>query len=108
MRCCTAFGSASRIASMMVSKGASTVSYPGSLGFDGFGLVGFFALSGIASSSEAASSEATSAIRYQRPERIGFAAHVMTELEFADIEREIGFADLVVVADDASLDERPE
>ena len=58
--------------------------------------------------SEAVSSEATSAIRYQRSERIGFAAHVMTELKFADIEREIGFADLMVIADDAALDQRPE
>jgi hypothetical protein len=78
-------------------------------------LVAFFSLSGIAStqlgllSSEAASSEATSAIRYQRSERIGFAAHVVTELKFTDIEREIGFAHLMVVANDAApiSDQKP-
>jgi hypothetical protein len=92
---------------MMVSNGASTVSYPGSSGFDGLGLAAFFSLSGMFSS-EAVSSEATSAIRYQRPERVGFAANVVPPLKLTDVERKIGFAHLMIVADDPALDKRPE
>src|SRR5438105_4342537 len=57
---------------------------------------------------EAVPSGATSAIRYQKPERIGFVARVVAELEFAGVERQIGFADLVEIADDAAFDQRPE
>jgi hypothetical protein len=48
-------------------------------------------------SSEAASSEATSAIRYEGSEGIGFAAHVMPKFKLADVERQIGFADLMEI-----------
>ena len=53
-------------------------------------------------------SGATSATRYYLPEWIFGSPRVVAELEFADVQREIGFADLVEVADDTALDERPE
>ena len=53
-------------------------------------------------------SGATSATRYDLPKWIFGAASVVAELKLADIQRQIGFADLVEVADDTALDERPE
>src|SRR5438105_8228372 len=113
----TASGSALRIASMTLSKATSAEWAACSAGGSRFGLPlssGFFAgtspslsaLLGVCA--EAVPSGATSARRYEQPERIGFVARVVAELEFAGVERQIGFADLVEIADDAAFDQRPE
>src|SRR5262249_46019246 len=100
------------IASMISAKGALTVSCPGrSSGLGVCSLPFGLALSGIVPSlsallgcvAEAGPSGATSAVRYERSKRIGFVSRVVTEFKFADIERQVGRADLVEVADDPTL-----
>ena len=102
---------------MMSSKGASTVSCPG-FGFARSGVFppsfSFFSATApslpalLGSCAEAGPSGATSATRYEQPERISFALGVVPELEFVHVQRQIGFADLVKIADDAALDQGPE
>ena len=104
---------------MMLSKARSSVREPGRVpaGFGGLPLaVGFRSLSDTApslpallgASAEAVPSGATSATRYERSERIGFALHVMPELEFVDVERHVSRAHFVKRADDPALEQRPE
>src|SRR5579884_819292 len=117
----TASGSASRIASMILSKVGSVARAPGrtcstrricSASIGGFG----FRLSGIAPSlsarlgglAEAVPSAATSATRYDLPEGIGIVPVVVPELKFIDVERHVGAADVVEIADDPALEHRPE
>src|SRR5260370_16520019 len=102
---------------MMSSKGASTVSCPGfGVARSGVCPPSFLSFSATAPSlsamlgscAEAGPSGATSATRYEQPEWIGFALGVVPELEFVHVQRQIGFADLVEIADDAALYQRPE
>jgi hypothetical protein len=60
------------------------------------------------SAAEAAPSVATSASCYDQIEDVRIFAIVKPELKFIQIQRQIGFADLVVAAHDAALDQRPE
>ena len=57
---------------------------------------------------EAVPSAATSARRYVQPEWIFNILRVVSKLEFVDVERQIGRADLVEIADDTALNQRPE
>src|SRR5260370_14422757 len=97
---------------MMSSKGATAVSCPGfSAGRFAVCPRSFFFSSATAPSlsavlglfSEAGPSGATSATRYEQSERIGFALGVVPKLEFVHVQRQVGFADLVEIADDAAL-----
>ena len=101
---------------MMSSKATSAVWASCPSGSPCCGLSRFGFLSGTAPSlvallglcAEAEPSGATSATRYEQSERIVYVSCVVTELEFIDVQRQIGSADLVEIADDAALDERPE
>src|SRR5438552_1414368 len=102
---------------MMASKGAAAVSCPG---FSAGRFVvcprPFFLFSATAPSlsallgscAEAGPSGATSAARYEQAERIGFALGVVPELELIHVQPQVGIADLVEIADDAALYQRPE
>src|SRR5439155_15592900 len=57
---------------------------------------------------EAVASAASSASCDKRPEHVGVLAVVMTETELGQVERQVLPGDLVVAADDAALQERPE
>src|SRR5437588_12749250 len=102
---------------MLSSKGATAVSCPG-FGSARFPLCprSFFLSSATAPSlsallgcgAEAGPSGATSATRYEQAERIGFALGVVPELKFVHVQGQVGFADLVEIADDAALYQRPE
>src|SRR4030095_10224973 len=59
-------------------------------------------------SSESALPVANSAACYDRIEDIGILAVVMTERELSQIQRQIGFADVVIGAHDATLQQAPE
>src|SRR6476620_11627807 len=61
-------------------------------------------------STEASASRHASASgpRYRLTEDVGSLAVVMTELELREIQRQILLADVVVRADDAALQKRPE
>src|SRR5947208_4476489 len=103
---------------MMCSKARSSEREPGRVpaGFRSGLPFGFRSLSDTAPSlpalldanAEVVPSAATSATRYERSERIGLALHIVTELEFVDVERQIGRADFMKVSDDAALNQRPE
>src|SRR5579863_5931120 len=101
---------------MMSSKATSAVSGPASgFGRSGGGLRSSF-LSAIAPSlsallgscAEAEPSGATSAIRYDCSECVIIVPVVVPELELIDVERQVGLADLVKIANDAPLNQRPE
>src|SRR5436190_18846240 len=102
---------------MMSSKGAATVSCPGfSSGAGGAFLpptlafssdIAPFPLARLGACAEAVPSAATSAARYECSEWIRLALHVVAKLEFGGVERQIGFADLVKIADDAAFNQRP-
>src|SRR5436190_12092262 len=102
---------------MMSSKGAATVSCPGfSSGAGGAFLsptlafssgIAPFPLARLGAYAEAVPSVATSAARYELSEGIFFALHVVPELEFVDVQRQIGFGNLVEGADDAALQQAP-
>jgi hypothetical protein len=60
------------------------------------------------SAAEAAPSVATSASCYDQIENVRILAIVKPELKLIQIQWQVGFADLVVAAHDAALDQRPE
>ena len=104
---------------MMVSKVGSVALAPGrafstrrmtslSCGF-GFGGALMRPSIGLGvSEAEAEPSETTSAARYDLIEGVGIAPMIMPELEFVDIERHVGIGHLMVGANHASFQQRPE
>jgi len=64
--------------------------------------------SSLHTSSEPALPVANSADCYHRREDVGVLPVVMTEREFSQIQRQIGFADIVIGADHATLQQAPE